>query len=406
MRKLIKLLFQIVVIIFITLTLIEIILQILFLNLPQSITQRMPQYPERYGIQFDTPHGAREYPAHESVNFEVNQFSGDLYQVSCLTPHDSLPMEPYQVMYKRDSHGFRNQEPWSDSIDIAIIGDSFTAAESVTTPFWHDLSDQMLVLGLPGSGTLEQKLLAEYYALPRNPQIVLLAYFGGNDLTDNIVFHNLQQDGMTFAEKTHQNRNPWEYLVSFHLALFIRDALTQSTVEDCPYPVIAETEPPTPLAFFDTMVANLTISENELQTTIAYQLTAEAIVDIANKVKQTGGEFVLMYIPQKAEIYWNYLDSETQQTITNMLPKNSLVSTMSNDSTIVTDAQRNLLADLAMRQDFELLDLTPHLIDAINEGPSPYFFADTHWNQHGHDIVHQLLTDYLATLTQGENSNS
>lgn len=409
MRKLIKSLIQIIVVMFVTLSLIEMALQLLFLSLPQVITQRMPQYPERYGIQFNTPHGAREYPANEKVDFEVNQYSGDLYQVSCLSLKDSMPIEAYQVTYLRDNHGFRNDEPWADSIDIAIIGDSFTAAETIHTPYWDNLSDKMLILGLPGSGTLEQKLLADYFALPRHPKIVILAYFAGNDLTDNLTFHNLRQAGMTFAEKTHQNRNPLEYLVSFHLALFIRDALTQSThTEDCPYPVEAQTEPPTPLAFFDTMVSTLTISEGELQNTEAFELTSQAIVDLATKVKGIGGEFVLMYIPQKAEVYWNYLDDAAQQAIIAGLPATPLVDSKSNDLSITDhlDAQRNLLADLADANDFKMLDLTPFLNDAINQGDSPYFFADTHWNQIGHNIVHQILVDYLSQLAQDKNSNS
>jgi hypothetical protein len=178
------------------------------MSLPQAIIQRMPQYPIRYGIQFDTEHGAREYPANEVIDFEVNRFSGDLYQLSCLSTKSAIPLDAYPVQYQRDNHGFRNLEPWQDDVDIVFVGDSFTAAESITHPYWKDIAESELVLGLPGSGTIEQSLLLKAYGLSRHPETVVLAFYGGNDNSDNEVFSALQQAGMTFIERSNQNRNP------------------------------------------------------------------------------------------------------------------------------------------------------------------------------------------------------
>lgn len=399
MRRIIKTCVQVFVITFITLAIIEIILQIAFLNLPQVIIQRMPQYQERYGIQFDTIHGAREYPAHEHVDFEVNKFSGDLYQISCLSPNDAIEIDPYRVIYTRDSHGFRNVEPWKDDVDIAIIGDSFTAAESISTPYWSDLSDSMLVLGLPGSGTLEQKLLLDYFAQPRKPETVILAYFGGNDLTDNLIFYNLQQENLTFADKTHQNRTPLDYLVTIHLALFVRDSLSKSAKSVCTYPIEAQTQPPTPLAFYDEMMSLLTLNEEELQNTDAFKITQSTIIDIAEGVQEAGEDFILMYIPQKAEIYWQYMDDATKLSIIETLSVTPLTK-VSDSNVMILDsnlvAQRNQLESIASEHEFQLLDLTPFLIDAVEKGQSPYFFSDTHFNQVGHDITRQALIKFLS----------
>lgn len=409
LRKIITSCLQIIIIILITLVIIEVVLQIAFLNLPQVIIQRMPQYQERYGIQFVTPHGAREYPANEQVDFEVNQYTGDLYQISCLSPNDAVEIDPYQVTYTRDSHGFRNREPWADDVEIAIIGDSFTAAESIETPYWTELSDSMLVLGLPGSGTVEQKLLLDYLAQPRKPEIVILAYFGGNDLSDNLIFSNLQLEHLTFADKTHQNRTPLDYLVTFHLALFVRDTLFKSATSDCIYPIEAQTEPSTKLAFYESMVSLLTLNKDDLQNSEAFKITQSAIINIAETVKVSGGDFILLYIPQKAEVYWQYLDDETKQMIINALLPSPLVEqsdtgTLPNDSNLL--AQRHLLEIMADDYNFLFLDLTPFLIDAVENGQSPYFFSDTHWNQVGHDIIHQTLVNYLSESTLDKNPDS
>jgi hypothetical protein len=409
LHKIIKLCFQGTIILLITLAVIEAILQVTFLSLPQAIIQRMPQYQERYGIQFNTPHGAREYPSHEQVDFEINQFSGDLYQISCLSPKDAVEIHPYQISYTRDTHGFRNPEPWADELELVIIGDSFTAAEAIRNPYWHDLADDMLVLGLPGSGTIEQSLLFKHFMISREAKTVILAYFAGNDLLDNLIFHDLQQNNLTFADKTHQNRTPLDYLVTLHLTLFVRDALSKSAQSDCSYPVQAQTQPPTPLAFYDGMVSLLTLNETELQGTQAFTITQSAIIDLADTIQESGGDLIVMYIPQKAEVYWQDLDTEIQKHIIDSLPESPLIEQAESVKTILDanlSAQRNLLKSLVNGSNFQLLDLTPFLIDAINKGQSPYFFADTHWNQLGHDIAHEALTDFLSDSTLDKNPDS
>jgi len=64
------------------------------------------------------------------------------------------------------------------------------------------------------------------------------------------------------------------------------------------------------------------------------------------------------------------------------------------DSNLV--AQRNQLESIASEHEFQLLDLTPFLIDAVEKGQSPYFFSDTHFNQVGHDITRQALIKFLS----------
>ena len=388
---------------------IEVILQVVYLNLPQAITQRMPQYPERYGIQFDTAHGAREYPPNEVVYFEVNQFSGDLYQVTCLSPKDALPIEPYQVSYTRNEHGFRTPELNQPDAEIVIIGDSFTAAESIISPYWEDLGFSTVALGLPGSGTVEQKILLEEFGLPHNPNIIILAYFAGNDLTDNLVFHNLQQQNLTFADATHQNRSPLEYLVTFHLALFIRDALATPSDTACPYPITVQTQPPTPVAFFDRMVTLLALDQQNLENSDAFNLTQDTIVDIAEAANQANAEFILMYIPQKAELYWNMLNTDDKQNVVKQLEGNQLIE----KSNITVDAisnnvlvQKFLLEQLAINEGFHFLDLTPVLQMSAENGTSPYFFSDTHWNQLGHDIAKETLLNLLSQVTLDKNTDS
>lgn len=409
MRRLLYPFFRVIVIVCLTFIMLEFVLQIAFLSLPRSIIWRMPQYWERYGMQLETEFGARLYPANQNVSFEVNQFSGDLFRISCLSLEDAEPLEPYTIEFKRDSLGFRNPEPWQSNADLVVLGDSFTDAEVVNTPYWDTLSDNQLILGLAGSGTLEQKILFERFAKSRSPQVVLLEYFAGNDLLDNISFDTMQRDGMTFADKAHKNHHLLEYSVTFHLAMYIRDILTKSSKSNCVYPVTTHIAGQSvPLAFYNSFIILLTVPPDQLLESNAFKLTNEAIVDLANEVKALDSQFVLVYIPHKAEVYWNYLDPETQQKIINALPRNPAENVLTNAESVSIniESQRMLIKEIADTNGFDMLDLTQMLTDAIDNGQSPYFFADTHWNQVGHDIARRAIVEFLSQSTLDKNPNS
>ena len=389
-----KILLRLCLVLLSTLVLLELFLQLAFLRLPQELIQRMPQYRERSGFRLVTDHGARESPAGEVVEIHVDQYSGDLLRLTCLSDNDARFLEPYTVKFTRDQHGFRNEEPWQNELDLVVVGDSFTAAEAIQDPFWAGLTGSMLALAFPGSGTIEQRLLLEAYGLPRNPDTVVLAYFAGNDLTDNQVFEDLQREGKSIADRVHQNRSPFEYLVTVHLALYLRDTIYKANIRDCHYPQVARAEPPMPIAFYDKMLPLLALNAEALHNSDMFQTTMSSIVDMAQKLEEGGIRFVMMYIPQKAELYWPYLDHESKQAIALAVSQDvsPITPEMIDDHVSV---QRDLWKTIATELEFRFLDMTPALRSAIDNGMSPYFFADTHWNQLGHDLAREELQKSL-----------
>lgn len=393
MPKLAKAVLRLCLVVVITAFILEAILQLAFTLLPRDLTQRMPQFRERTGYQLRTDHGAREYPAGEAVDLQVTPLSGDLYRLTCLKTADVESFEPYRVTYVRDNHGFRNPEPWPDDLDLVIIGDSFVAAEAVSDPFWRGMAESMLVLGLPGSGTLEQTLLLEAFGLPRSPEVVVVAYFSGNDMTDNMDFANLRQRGITFADRTHQDRSPLEYLVTVHLVLFVLDMMIAAG-EDCHYPQLAQTSPPLSVSFFDEMLPLLANDQESLRSSPKFQVTESALTEMAAELRERGIPMLLLYIPQKAELFWNTLDSDAKGHIVDALAERDDSITVDRMDKNLT-AQRDLILNLASEYRIEFLDLTSVLQSAVESGSSPYFFADTHWNQRGHDIARQALRDRL-----------
>ena len=157
---------------------------------------------------------------------------------------------------------------------------------------------------------------------------------------------------------------------------------------------MAATAPPTAVAFYDRMVAGLATDQQTLQGNVIYQRTASAVIDLADSLQEQGIRFVFMYIPQKAELYWRWLSDESKASIVAHLPPTDGKITAESINTHLT-TQRDLWASLADEHRFLFLDLTPPLETAIENGQTPYFFADTHWNQLGHDIARNVLRDFL-----------
>ncbi len=378
----------------VTILALEIMLQLAFPYLPQIITEHMPQYLERTGHRLVTEHGVREYPGRQIVEYDVTPQSGDLYQLTCITPADAQHFEPYQVSFKRDRHGFRNAEPWPEDVDLVVIGDSFTAAELIQRPYWQDLSDSMLVLAVPGTGTLEQQRLFDAFATSRKPETVVLAFFAGNDLRDNETFAEMISQGLTRHDLLHRGKNPLDYSVVFRLLQYISEAATADPSTSCHYPVVAHTDPPTPVAFYGKFLPMLGTDRISLLNSEALQLTKQSISEMASALKPFGAELLLLYIPQKAEVFWDFLDDASRESIIAVESRDPQITGLETIDEHLS-AQRDVMRELADEIAIPFLDMTPWLEEALRSGQTPYFFADTHWNQHGHNIARNALLDFL-----------
>ena len=385
----------------VTILVLEIALQIAFPLLPPSLTEAMPQYLERLGYRLNTAHGALEYPARQSVTYQVTPLTGDLYDLTCIKASDAQAFEPYQVTFERDDHGFRNAEPWPDDADLVVIGDSFTAAELIQRPFWHNLADAMLVLAVPGTGTLEQQRLFDAFALPRLPETVVLAFFGGNDLNDTRFFADMQRAGLTRQAIAHRGKTALDYSVVFRLAQFLSEVTAPDAAADCHYPLAAQTDPPTPVAFYRKFLPLLSLDKATLLESEELRLTKTSLSEMAAALDANGGAFILMYIPQKAELYWRHLDAESKEAIIAAESGAGQFDSLGKiDENLAV--QRDVMRELADELDIAFLDLTPALSEAIDGGSKPFFFADTHWNQDGHNIARNALLDFMNRSNLGK----
>ena len=381
----------------------EAALQLGFPYLPRSLTKKMPQFGARIVWNLDPERVSREFPAGQVVDFTVTQTTGDLYTMSCLEHRDAQPMTPYRLTFKRDHHGFRNAEPWPDDVDIVVLGDSFTEGAYVQNPFWQDISDSLLALGISGAGTVEQQRLFEAYGAPRKPETLVVAFFAGNDLGENELFAYMKRKNLTWYEMQTMDAEPHEFSVLYRALQWIVELTRQDIEYWCHYPLLTATDPPAPVAFSYLYLRVLGRADvSRLRDSEGYALTRKSLGEMKEALHENDGELILMYIPSKPELYWRFLEAHVKTQIVehekrvmdNNLPPASVMD--QNNSN-----QRDLMRALADEIGIAFLDLTGPLAESVRAGQPPYFFADTHWNQLGHDIARKALFDFLNRSKAG-----
>lgn len=151
------------------------------------------------------------------------------------------------VYVKVNSAGFHDREHTKtkppNTYRIAVLGDSFTEAmqvpidESFTSVMEHDLAGcqglggknvEAINFGVSGYGTAQELLVLQHYVWDYSPDMVILAFFTGNDVQNNNRIlqddpfrpYFVHQDGKLVLDNSFQNAPGWKQQFSWpHLAL-------------------------------------------------------------------------------------------------------------------------------------------------------------------------------------------
>ncbi|NWG16875.1 MAG: hypothetical protein HXY41_09590 [Chloroflexi bacterium] len=393
------------------LLLLEALCQLAYGSIPSSITARMPQAGERiYRVNYDHPNGFRQYMPYLKITDYQGGSTGDMFFKSCLPP-DAAQDAVYIVSYTRDEYGFRNPSPWPEKVHLVVLGDSFVYAGGIEKPFWQDIHPSTLGLGMDATSTLEQSRILETYGLPRSPQVIVLAYYEGNDMTGNwaFFFNGSARKGYErwYAEQPVRN-----FLVIYNMLSAFKDRFL---VKGCHWPIIDSRGQKR--AFLEEEISIFTVPYQALKQSQFYAITRDAITAMAGEARAGGAQFVLLYIPTKLHACWQSVQAQLEiisaHVVSWDLPATGNVVPRPDRPPRETaallaqniDAQRAVIAELAQEKNITFVDLTTLLQDAVANGTEPYFFGDSHWNQTGHDLVRQIMTDVLNDYSSERQAN-
>lgn len=311
---------------------------------------------------------------------------GNIGRVLCLPSH---PTEPFELKY--DQNGFRNEEDLGNA-DVAVIGDSYVespmmpASQLATTGLAQLTKLTVANLGHSGYGPQQELVVLKRYGLPLHPKTVVWMFYEGNDLLDARGY----ADMMSLLESR------WKSLDSAWDRSFTKNSLlwlTQSVQGCIPNPhempqaartTVVDTEGKENTLYIKGHSYTATLTKLELDD---LQKVVAVLKEAYQLVRQDGARFMIVFVPQAYRVYRGVLNFEGVGGDVNQWGLNDL-----------PDRLRSVVQDIS--PDIDYVDLTPALRSAAGKNVLVYLPDDTHWTNHGHQVVAQVLADALMSETR------
>ncbi|MBK8255832.1 MAG: SGNH/GDSL hydrolase family protein [Polyangiaceae bacterium] len=363
------------------------------------------------------------------------RLTGKNYEASLHTPHPTLGwafrpnskgwavMEGTQYI-EINSDGNRDRERTvekpANTLRIAVIGDSFPAAYSVSIQdsFWGVLEKELsgcqalagrkvevLNFGVGGYGQAQELIMLRERVWKYDPDIVLLSFFGGNDILDNerevapfkahVPPYYLLRDGQLVLDDSFKSRVPGPTTLAVRnlfadvmnrskLALLIKMAAAAGDRAKTHIP----NSKPKDLGLPDRLVF---IPPTMPAMIRAWDVTEALIHQIYSEVKAKGKDFRMMII------------SSPQQVHPDIAEREAFMKELGITSLFYIEER---LAKLAEKEGFPLLSTTQPLAEyAAKNNIAVHGFANAlwwggHWNEKGHKLAGEwLAADYCKRLS-------
>jgi hypothetical protein len=357
-------------------------------------------------------------PAPKLVNQALQRH--DTYGIA-FTPHaegwnTSLRGE-YSTYVKINGKGLRGKEyrytKESDTFRILVLGDSFTAAlqvdEGETFPALlaaqlnrrYDIPHfEVINAGVVGYGTTNELDYFKHEGYKYQPDLVLLAFFSGNDISDNLnpPHYKLENGRLTPIPAVYApdfGTPPWAregtLFRNARNFLYTHSRLYSVTVELLLYALIRQspqlTQRLAALGFVEATrpVLNTGNIYASLQPSpAAWDMTEALILALNQAVAERGGQLVVAILPDETEV-----DPDKWADLLQAYP--ALF-----DPGAMATAPTARLGQFLGAAGIPYLPLGPALRAYQAEtGESLYFPIDGHWKPVGHRVAAQAIYDYL-----------
>lgn len=329
-----------------------------------------------------------------------------------------------------DAQGFCNPPsmPYDkEHIDLIAIGDSFTWCTTVPPEkAWpallhKELGASAYNLGQGGKGLYDYIQILKNFGLEKNPDVVIMAAFGGNDLASARHYWSYRNGKGAVEKDTVRdcgedsflctayvkslNSIIGEHSYAFNIALVSmrigRAALIESQKEEdrevtnSSYFIEGEDER---IEMKRQSVGNkFDTAKAVIEGSISFELFDEAL----ETFKELSGEHdflpVLIYIPPGFVTYGDYVTFEDP--------------TYGDVRTEFSTRQREYFAKKAKELDIVFLDTVPHLKDAAEDFRSGtrllYFPTNLHLTQHGHAVIAEAILSNVQEIAEeiAQNEN-
>lgn len=339
----------------------------------------------------------------------------------------------YSARVSTNSHGWRNREVSVVKPDgvfrVLVLGDSYMAGLQVDDhqTFASELEGllgrenlprrvEVINLGVPSYGTDQEYLALREFGLAYKPDLVLLAFYGQNDVSDNyrLLISSKSDYPKPFFDVEHDELvqlpfagwMPWPIRIGRRIAahsrlyLLVRDTLIQ-------YPttlrmlhslgivgIVPQEDDPTakaaaPWPWPNRWRRQVGVYERNDQWAPrlhAWEIT-EGLLHRTRKAAEAGGAaFLLVELSSPISV----------------MPKSMLDDLVLHGGAgaVDRDLPSRRISDIAQRKDIRFVSLVPGFRERIGDSPSElgryYLRCDGHWTPAGHKLAAELVAPAVA----------
>ena len=298
----------------------------------------------------------------------------------------------YQYTIHTDSTGMRSPEPTEDdSPRVLGLGDSFAFGQGVQdNEMFYAVARERLSKTFPKAaiynaacpswGSAQQVEVAKSRIGTLKPDVVVIAFYSGNDLFDTLLFHDprakAQREklahGQAFAETM-----PWRKKI--RLYRFFTDALVPMLPAPLRDFLIGQRELWLGVASHAGKEWSLFSVNRDEEVERGWKEVANSFNQLKTLAKNHNAKLAALYIPTDAEVRPNRWQAILEQT--GQAPE-----------TLDVSLPRSRFLKMCDALGVSVIDPGEALQKSEKE---PYFRIDRHLNVHGHRLVGEKLHEFL-----------
>lgn len=295
---------------------------------------------------------------------------------------DTVSRGDFTITVSTDGYGFRNRDPWPETVAVVAVGDSEVFGQGVhDDEAWASIvadslsGGGLLNLGLVGAAPEQYLRIYEEFGAPREPSVLLFGLFPGNDFHDTETFERWEREG-----------KPVRYDVYRHFGGDVPAGTTNAIrrlVERSHLLALARVARRAPSRFAGKTVELPDGGRLRLAPRVyigaqrratpghpAFEGVMEVIEQARDRAASRGTAFVVVLFPTKEEVYLPLYGEPTP--------------------VLVASAAAEL-----ERRGIPYLNLIPTLQARAEAGETLFFEVDGHPNAAGNRLIAMAILDYL-----------
>ncbi|CAG1003747.1 hypothetical protein ANRL4_03384 [Anaerolineae bacterium] len=322
----------------------------------------------------------------------------DYQMIASPGARDSLQIGSLNVQFRVNTYawwggrvGFRTPQPEDGRVEAVALGDSHTFCFVDDSACWVNLLSgqiglRIANLGQPATGSLSHaRLYHDFVAKPElgigQPSLVIWQFYG-NDYNDDY--------GLALLNGVNQTPPPPEtapaaptgvgaWLAENSALYALIRSFNQANADQ--YRVFVDPFRASigdQTVWFGRPYLNAAFDMSQARNREGEKLTQAAILETSSTVAQYGGQFVVVLIPTKEEMYWRLT-----------------APLMGTDALRLLAEPRTRLIAFCTQNGLQCFDATPILFQAAEAGTLVFFPDDIHLNVEGNRLLAEGLSAYL-----------